>query len=57
MHFHIAFGDFVLIDLRAELTLFHRDREVELEEVPAAPLGFQAPRGGEPVEWSSTEPQ
>jgi hypothetical protein len=58
VHLHLAFGDFVLIDLRVALTLFHRDHEeVELEEVPAAPLGFQLPRGGEPVAGSSTEPQ
>lgn len=57
MHIHIAFGDFVLIDLRAELTLFHRDREVQLEEVPATPLGFQAPRGGDADARSDSEPQ
>ncbi|GAB3830165.1 hypothetical protein GCM10028799_57190 [Kribbella italica] len=57
MHIHIAFGEFVLIDLRVALTLFHRDHEVELEEVPAAPLGFQLPRGGEPVAGTDAEPQ
>jgi hypothetical protein len=56
VHIYIAFGDFTLIDLRVSLALFHRDREVELEEVTAAPLGFQ-PRGGEPVVGTSTEPQ
>ncbi len=57
MHIHIAFGDFVLIDLRVALTLLHRDHEVELEEVPAAPLGFQLPRGGDADAGSDAEPQ
>lgn len=58
MHVHIAFGEFVLIDLRVALALFHRDHEeVELEEVSAAPLGFQLPRGGGADERPGPEPQ
>lgn len=60
MHLHLAFGDTVLIDLRVALSLFHREAdEAEREEVPAAPLGFQASRGGEPVgeDRTCSEPQ
>lgn len=43
MHIHVAFGDFCLLDLRLDSSLFDRaEPEPELEEEPE-PVGFQAP--------------
>ncbi|WP_165547434.1 hypothetical protein [Kribbella sindirgiensis] len=44
MHLHLAFGDFVLLDLELNSSLLTRSEpEPDLEEEEPEPLGFQAP--------------